>query len=108
ADRNGLIQISTSQNLYRPHAGEFLYPGTLVKDRYYRPIADKKIANLTLYRDHIVYVDDKAVLSNAWAGNLYVKHGLPNASLLAGGEDFDFLISDGKALQYLKDSSAVW
>lgn len=108
ADRNGVIQISTSQNLYRPHAGEFLYPGTLVKDRYYRPIADKKISNLTLYRDHIVYVDDKAVLSNAWAGNLYVKHTLPKASLLAGGEDFDFLISDGKALQYLKDSSVVW
>lgn len=108
SDRNGVIQISTSANLYQPHAGQFLYPGTLVKERYYRPIADKNIANVGLYRDHFVYVDDKAVLSNAWAGNLYVKHSVPKASLLAGGENFDFLISDGKTLQYLKDSLIVW
>lgn len=107
-DRNGVIEISTSQNLYKPHAGEFLFPGTLVRERYYRPLADKKIANVIRYRDHLVYVDDKAVLSNAWAGNLYVKHTLPGANLLAGGKNFDFLISDGKSLQYLKDSTIIW
>ena len=108
SDRNGVIQIATTGNLYKPHAGQLLYPGSLVQERYYRPVADKKIANLTRYRDHLVYVDDKAVLSNAWAGSLYVRHTLPRASLLAGGRDFDFLISDGKALQYLKDSAIVW
>lgn len=108
SDRNGVIQISTSKNLYQPHAGELLFPGALVPERYYRPIADKNIANVIRYKDHLVYVDDKAVLSNAWAGNLYVKHTLPRASLLAGGANFDFLISDGNALQYLKDSSVVW
>ena len=108
SDRNGVIEVSTSDNLYKPHAGEFLFPGTLVPQRYYRPIADKNILNLTRYRDHFVYVDDKAVLSNAWAGNLYVRHSLPRASLVAGGKDFDFLISDGKALQYLKDSTIAW
>ena len=108
SDRNGVIQISTSENLYKPHAGELLYPGSLVPERYYRPLADKDISNLVLYKDHLVYIDDKAVLSNAWAGNLFVKHTLPQAILLAGGDDFDFLISDGKALQYLKDSVIVW
>lgn len=108
SDRNGVIQIATSGNLYKPHAGEFLYPGTLVRERYYRPVADKNVAGISRYRDHLVYVDDKAVLSNAWAGNLYVRHSLPKASLLAGGNDFDFLISDGKSLQYLKDSTIVW
>ena len=108
SDRNGVIQIATTGNLYKPHAGQLLYPGSLVQERYYRPVADKKIANLTSYKDHLVYVDDKAVLSNAWAGKLYVRHTLPRASLLAGGSDFDFLISDGKALQYLKDSAIVW
>ena len=108
SDRNGVIEISTSQQLYRPHAGEFLYPGTLVKEKYYRPIADKNIANLTIYREHFVYVDDKAVLSNAWAGSLYVKHTLPKARLLVGGKDFDFIISDGRSLQYLKDSTIAW
>ena len=108
SDRNGVIEVSTSDNLYKPHAGELLFPGSLVPQRYYRPIADKNIANLTRYREHFVYVDDKAVLSNAWAGNLYVKHSLPTASLLAGGKNFDFLISDGKKLQYLSDSTIAW
>lgn len=107
-DRNGVIQVSTSQNLYKPHAGDLLYPGSLVPERYYRPLADKNVANLTLYKEHFVYIDDKAVLSNAWAGNLFIKHSLPGAFLLEGGESFDFLISDGKALQYLKDSAIVW
>lgn len=108
SDRNGVIQIATSDNLYQPHAGELLYPGSLVPERYYRPIADKKIASVERYRDHFVYIDDKAVLSNAWAGKLYVKHTLPAAYVFAGGADFDFLISDGKALQYLKDSTIAW
>lgn len=108
SDRNGVIQIATSGNLFKPHAGEHLFPGALVRERYYRPIADKKIAGVISYRDHLVYVDDKAVLSNAWAGILYVKHTLPGASQLAGGKDFDFLISDGESLQYLKDSTVAW
>ena len=108
SDRNGVIEISTSQNLYKPHAGELLYPGSLVPERYYRPLLDKKIANGGVYKDHLVYIDDKAVLSNAWAGNLYARHTLPQAWLLAGGENFDFLISDGRELQYLKDSTIVW
>lgn len=108
SDRNGVIEIATSQNLYKPDAGEFLYPGSLVPERYYRPIADKKISGVSVYRQQFVYVDDKAVLSNAWAGNLYVTHTLPRAWMLAGGADFDFLVSDGTSLQYLKDSTAVW
>lgn len=108
SDRNGVIEVSSSDHLFKPRAGELLFPGALVPQRYYRPITDKKIANVTRYRDHFVYVDDKAVLSNAWAGNLYAKHSLPTAWLLAGGKDFDFLISDGKALQYLKDSTIAW
>lgn len=108
SDRNGVIEIATSDNLHKPHSGQFLYPGVLVKERYYRPVADKKVAGLTSYRDHFVYVDDKAVLSNAWAGNLYARHSLPRASMLAGGKNFDFLISDGKALQYVADSTVAW
>ena len=108
SDRNGVIEIATSRNLYKPYAGAFLYPGSLVPERYYRPIADKNISGATLYRGHFVYADDQAVLSNAWAGNLFVRHTVPHASMLAGGKDFDFLISDGRDLQYLKDSTITW
>ena len=107
-DRNGVIQIYSSAGLLKTYAGEFLYPGTLVADRTYRPLADKKILNLGLYDSQFVYLDDKAVLSNAWAGELYSKYNLPGASLFAGGEAFAFLISDGESLQYLKDSKVLW
>lgn len=107
-DRNEVIQLFSSAGLLKTYAGEFLYPGTLVPDKTYRPMADKKILGMDLYNDQFVYLDDKAVLSNAWAGNLYSRYVLPNASLLAGGEDFAFLISDGQTLQYLKDSKVIW
>ena len=107
-DRNGVIQLYSSAGLLKPFAGEFLYPGTLVPEKTYRPIADKKIMNLGLYNDQFVYIDDKAVLSNAWAGTLYSRYTMPNANMLEGGKDFSFLISDGVALQYLKDSKVIW
>jgi hypothetical protein len=108
ADRNDVVHIISSSGLLKAFAGEFLYPGTLVSERMYRPVADKKINGITLYRNQFVYLDDKAVLSNAWAGNLYAKHSLPKASMLEGGNDFDFLISDGQSLQYIKDSTVQW
>jgi hypothetical protein len=108
SDRNGVVQIYSSAGLLKTYAGEFLYPGTLVPDKTYRPIADKKILNLDSYDNQFVYLDDKAVLSNAWAGNLYSRYTMPNASLFEGGENFAFLISDGESLQYLKDSKVLW
>lgn len=108
ADRNGTIQIMSSSGLLKIFNGQFLYPGTLVADKTYRPIADKKIQGLGLYKNHFVYVDDKAVLANAWAGNLYAKHTLPDANMLEGGSNFDFLISNRNNLQYVRDSTIVW
>lgn len=107
-DLNGVTKVSAQAGLYQPYAGQFLYPGTLEKDGSYRPIADKKIANLALYQQQFVMIDDKSVLSDAWAGKLFLKHSLPNAYLLAGGKDFGFLISDGKQIEYLtKDAPST-
>jgi hypothetical protein len=108
SDRNGYIQIFSSEGLLRPSGGQFMFPGKLVKDDHYRPTTDKKIASIGIYKDQLVYVDDKALLSNAWAGKLYSKHPLTSAKILAGGEDFTFLISDGKKLLLLKDSQQLW
>ncbi len=108
ADRNGVIQVLSSKGLLHPFSGALLYPGTLVADDTYRPMKDKKISDLGIYRQQLVYLDDKAVLSNAWAGRVYIKHGLSGAKVFAGGSDFDFLISDGKALQYITDARIVW
>ncbi|MBK8884944.1 MAG: hypothetical protein IPN67_22125 [Bacteroidales bacterium] len=108
SDRNGYIQILSSKGLMRLRDGQFLYPGTIVKDLQDRQTSDKKIAGIGIYQNQFVYVDDKAVLSNAWAGSLYSRHTLPQAGIFAGGKDFTFLISDGKTLILLKNSENLW
>jgi len=85
-----------------------LFPGTLVTDMQDRQTSDKKIAGIGTYQNQLVYIDDKAVLSNAWAGKLYSRHTMPGAKILAGGKDFVFLISDGMKLNLLKNSEILW
>lgn len=108
ADRNGYIQILSSHGLLLPRAGEMLFPGTLVKDVHYRPTSDKGIRAIDSYKNQLVYIDDKAVFSNAWAGKLYSRHGLPEACIFAAGADFNFLISDGTKLQLLSFDKVLW
>ncbi|MBV5313115.1 MAG: hypothetical protein JZU47_07445 [Prolixibacteraceae bacterium] len=108
SDRNGNIQILTSAGLMKPFDGQFLYPGTLEADKSYRPMAGKKIVDLASYQNQFVYLDDKSVLSNAWAGKLFSKHEMPTASLFTAGDDFTFLVSDGKTLKCIKDSKVLW
>ncbi|MDN5213487.1 hypothetical protein QQ020_15560 [Fulvivirgaceae bacterium BMA12] len=103
ADRNGVVQVLSSQSLLRTHAGQFLYPGKLIADRTYRPLTDKNIKDLLLYKNQFVYLDDEAVLSNAWAGKLFIKHDLPGANIFAAGDRFNFLVSNGKSLRYLAE-----
>jgi hypothetical protein len=108
SDRNGYIQILSSGGLLRLRNGQFLFPGQLVKDMQDRQTSDKNIAGIGIYHDQIVYIDDNAVISNAWAGKLYSKHNLPGAKVFAGGKDMSFLISDGKKLTLVKDSENIW
>ena len=108
SDRNGIISVLTSNGLFRPHGGQFLYPGTLEKDRSDMPTSDKNIAGITLYNNQFVYVDDSAVLSNAWAGKLFTQHEVRKASVLAGGKDFIFLLSDGRMINCVNKKEVLW
>ncbi|MVM38107.1 hypothetical protein GO730_11805 [Spirosoma sp. HMF3257] len=108
ADRNGVIQILSSQGLLHPRSGQFQYPGTLILDRSYRPMADRKLTGLGLHEHQLVYLDSSAILSNAWAGKLFSKHKLPGARLFCGGSGFTFLVSDGTRLKVLTNEAVVW
>lgn len=108
SDRNGYIQVLSSEGLLRLKAGELLYPGSLVKDLHYRPVTDRNIAGIIVCDSQFVYIDDKSVFSNAWAGKLYLTHKMPDAKIFAGGNDFSFLISDGQSLSLIKDSTELW
>lgn len=108
SDRNGTVKILSSMGLFQPYDGQFLYHGKLQADGTYRPLKDKKMAALGVYDKQFVFLDDKTVLSNAWAGKLFSKHALPAARIFAGGKAFTFLASDGKSLQLFKDSTSLW
>ena len=107
-DRNGIVQVLSSSGLLRPRGGQFLFPGKLALDLSSRPMRDKNINAFGLYKDQFVYADDKAVLSNAWAGKLYAKHSIPQVKIISGDNNFGFLISDGINVEYIKDSIVAW
>src|SRR5690606_32602971 len=95
ADRNGYIQLLSSQGLLRLHAAQFLYPGPLVTDVQYRPTSDKSIAAMGTYENELVYIDDKTVFSDAWAGRLYSRDSISDAHIYRCGGNSVFLIFDG-------------
>ncbi len=107
SDRNGVVQILEGNQLLRPYGGVFQQDGKLVPDRTYLPMKDKKVLAIDRYQDQLVYLDDKAVFSNAWAGALFLQHSLINPNAFAGGNDFTFLVAAKNKLQLLqKDKSA--
>jgi hypothetical protein len=108
ADRNGNVQISSSEGLLFPYNGHLLASGTLLPVRTYRHMQDKYIAGVISYQNQFVYTDDNAVFSNAWAGSLYESHGLKKPAIFAGGTNFDFLVADGSNLVYLYKGEKVW
>ncbi len=108
SDRNNVIQILSADGLLKPYAGAFLYPGTVVKDGLYRPLGDKKITAMGVYDHQFVYLDDKAVLSNAWAGKFFSEHDFADATTFAVGADFITLVGAGHQLKCIKDSKSLW
>jgi hypothetical protein len=107
-DRNGVVKVLSSKGLLMPHGGQFLYPGNLVPDGTYRFIKDKKLSDLTIYDKQFVFLSDKAVLSDAWAGSLYQSHSLAKADRFAAGPDFTFLVAEGSQLVLLAKDKQVW
>jgi hypothetical protein len=94
ADRNGRILVLSDKGLLRIHKQE------LVPERLYRPIRDMHVRGLQTYRDQFVYLTDRAVLSNAWAGKILTSHKMRDARLFEMGRDFDFLLAGEGTVVY--------
>lgn len=108
-NRNGVIQVLSNQGILTTENGSLMYPGNLVQHIAYEPLLKRKIKAITSYQDHAVFLDQHQIFSNAWAGLIQIDHNLANANMLAGGEDFHFLISDGVELHYLdKTGKQIW
>jgi len=97
ADRNGLIKVlSSAGKLLVPDNGSLFYSGKLIQDITYEPMQKKNILAMANVENQLVYLDNKQIFSNAWAGKLQIEHNLPEARMFAAGKDFQFLVSDGK------------
>ncbi len=109
SNRDGQIQILSDSGLLVPDNGTIFYSGKLIPDISYSPMISKKITAILTYRNQTVYLDDKQVFSNAWAGIIQIEHGLPEATVFAGGKDFQFLVSDGEHLVYVdQEGNKLW
>lgn len=108
SDRNGVVQILEGNQLIRPYGGFFQHDGTLESDKSYLPMKDKKVLAIDRYQDQLVYLSDKALFSNAWAGVIYLQHNLTNPTAFAGGKDFAFLAAAKNKLQLLQKDKAAY
>lgn len=106
-DRNGMIAVLSSKGILKPQGGAFQYPGLLQSDRSYKPLTEKHISALTSQGSQLVYLDDKEVFSNAFAGKWIARHGLPQAALLRTGPNFMSAVSDGKRIRIFRLSEMV-
>ncbi len=101
SDRNGRILVLSNKGLLQVHNG------LLVSDHLYRPMLDMQVKGIDTYRDQFVYLTDKAVLSNAWAGKFYQFHKMPEAKLFQMGGNFDVLLAGEDNIIYLQEDETV-
>ena len=102
SDRNRAIKVLTDQGLMLPDEKK------LRQDVQYRPMLDMDIIALTKYQDQFVYLTDKAVLSNAWAGQLYFEHKLEAPKAVGFGPGFLSLVAGDNDVVIFKDNREVW
>ncbi len=102
SDRNNVIKVLSTEGLLQP------WDKNLVKDLHYRPLSDMNIISLEVYDNHFVYLTDKAVLSNAWAGKFYFEHEMDNPKQFVVAHDFTTLVAGKNKLKLFQDSKETW
>jgi len=102
SDRNNVMSILSSDGLLQP------WEKKIVKDMLYRPLTDMSILAIDRYKDQFVYLTDKAVLSNAFAGKFYVNHGLKNPTQFVIGHNFTTLIAAEGELVLIQNGKQAW
>ena len=102
SDRNKLINVVSTDKLLKSGDKE------LVENIFYRPFDDMKIIAIDSYKDQLVYLTDKAILSNAWAGKFYIDHGIKDPTQFVIGSDFTTLVAAKGEIALFKNAKKVW
>lgn len=108
ADRNKNIKILSKSELLTPVNGEFLWPGQIVRDASYRFLKTKNILSMSSVEEQFVYLDPLYLFSDAWAGELYVEHGVSLPRGFAGNERLEFIVFNKNELNALAFNEVKW
>lgn len=106
-DRNGHIQVLAESGLKRLTPGQLLVPGKIVDDNLYRFMGDKSIVDLTQVDQQLVYLDEKVIFSNAWAGSLYIEHQVENPIGFLALNKSDFLVYNRSVVNHIRAGKKV-
>jgi len=101
SDRNGRILVLSEAGLLQAESGK------LIADRQYRPMLDMKIKDLDTFDNQFVYLTDKIVFSNAWAGRFSVPHQMHEAKLFKMAGDSDFLFAAEDSIAYFRQGKCT-
>ena len=102
SDRNNVVNILSNNGLLMPFEKQIL------KDFRYSLLQDVNIISLDILQNQFVYLTDKAVFSNAWAGKKYFEHGIKNPLKFALAENFNVLIGAENKLVFFEDGKKIW
>lgn len=107
-DRNNNIQLIGEGGIKKTTFGDLLIPGRVVEDNIYRFMKDKHLVDICQVEDQFVYLDKDVILSNAWAGDLYIPHQLENVKGFIGLSKSDYLVFNANKIEYIKDGKPAW
>lgn len=101
-DRNGVIHVLSSAGILKP------YKHQLIRDNLHRPLSAMSVRALASFDSQLIYLTDREIFSNGWAGTFYTEHRKPEASLFCMRDKFEFLLLDNKQIIYFDDEENIW
>jgi hypothetical protein len=107
-DRNGAIKVLSSAGLLVPSGGRFLYPGRLIADRSYLHFADSELRDLQLWEGQFYYLDEQAVMSNAWAGSAFFPLANSQVKIFCLGSKSEFLAATERGVLFYQGDQLAW
>lgn len=102
SSRDAMISIVSSKGLLQPWGKK------IVRDIHYRPFDHMKVISTIRYKDQIVYLTEKAVLSNDFAGKFYIDHAIKNPIHFSIGNDFKTLVAGNGQLSLFQNDKKLW
>ncbi len=102
ADRNKKIEVLSVEGLLQP------WDKKLTKDGYYRPLGDMDLKYAGTFENRFVYLTDKELLSNAWAGKFFIHHGMADPKMFVVGHKFTTLIAGSSEIALFQNKKKTW